>query len=117
MRYAEGEWPVTLRKFFLKVQTLRVCERIASTTPFKLLANPASEGVWFLTEILRAEADNMIEHRNVLRPTSLTVSGDLCTHKVLQVLVICDDIDHVQRGLEVMWPFLEGSEDGEELLS
>ena len=28
--------------------------------------------------------------------------------------MICDDIDRVQRGLEVMWSFLEGSEDGEE---
>ena len=76
--------------------------------------NPANEGVWFLTEFLRAEADNEFECRKVLRPRSLTADEDLWTRKVLQVFVMGDDIDRVQRGLELVWPFLEGSEEGEE---
>lgn len=45
---------------------------------------------------------------------SLMTGEDLRTRKLLQVLVICGGIDSVQRGLGVMWPFLEGSEDVEE---
>ena len=57
-----------------------------------------------------------IERGKVLRSTGLTAGEDPHTRKILQGLVICDEIDRVQRELEVMWPFLDGFKDDEELV-
>lgn len=57
--------------------------------------------------VSRAEADNEIKRGKVLRSTSLSASENPRTHEVLQVLVIGDDIDRVQRGLKIIGHFLK----------
>src|SRR6266481_1561581 len=62
----------------------------------------------------RLETDNEVETGKVFRPMCLTARKDLGCGKVLEVLVIGDNIDRESRALKVMLPMFEGFKDCEE---
>src|SRR6266481_7412535 len=61
------------------------------------------------------ETDDEVETRKVFRPTCLMACKDLGCGKVLEVLVIGDNVNQDSRALKVMLPMFEGFKNCEEL--
>jgi hypothetical protein len=76
----------------------------------------SSEGIRLGSEFTRTETDNEIELVEVFRPTGLSTGEHLRSSEILEVFVICNDVDRNGGTFEVMTPLPESFENGEEFL-
>src|SRR5882724_9125283 len=72
--------------------------------------------VWLGAQPSCTVADQVIESREVLRPTDLETHELLSGGKVLEVLMVGEHEHNMCRALEVVAPLLEGLEYGEQFL-
>ena len=76
----------------------------------------SSEGIRLSSDMSRAEANNKIELGEELRPVGLLPSQEFGGYKVLQVLVVNDDVNQCCRALKIMAPGSKSLMDSEEFL-
>ena len=93
-------------------KVVRVDYGIASTLPFRINIPLSSESVQFSAKMTRMEPDNKIELRKILRPPHLPSDQHLSSRKILNVFMICNNIDGIGQILQVMLPNFESFKDG-----
>ena len=72
---------------------------MANILPFRVDILLSSKNIWFGAKITRAEPDDKVELREVLRPLHLPSSQYLSSRKVLKVFVICNNINEIGQTL------------------
>jgi hypothetical protein len=93
---------------------LWVNEGVVLIPPFWVDVGASSEGVRLCTKFPRAKTNKHVESREVFRPASLAASEHLGSGKILEILVVCNDVDDVGRALEVVTPDRERLKDCKE---
>ena len=76
----------------------------------------SSEGIRLSSEVSRVEANNKVELREELRPAGLLPSQEFGGCKVLQVLIVSDDINQSCGAFKIVAPGSKSLMDSEELL-
>ena len=89
---------------------------IVTISPFWVDIPMSSQRVRLSTQTTRMEADDKVKLREEFRPTSLSMSKDLGSGEVLQVLVVGDNIDWKGGTLKVVSPNSKSVENSEKLL-
>jgi len=106
-------------KLFLSedgLEVVRVDCGIASIPPFRIDVPLSSESIWFGAKITRAEPDDKIELREILRLLCLPLGQYLGSRKILKVLMIHNNIDRIGRTFQIVLPNLESFKDGKQFL-
>jgi len=93
-------------------EVVRVDCGIASILFFRIDILLSSESIWFGAKTTRAEPDNKIELRKILRPPCLPLGQYLGSRKILKILMICNNVDRIGQTFQVMSPNLESFKDG-----
>ena len=104
-------------KLFLSEDGLEVMKvdcGIASIPPFRIDVLLFSESIWFSAEMTRAESDNKVELREILRPLHLSPGQYLDGRKILKVFMIHNNIDGISQTFQIVLPNLESFKDGEQ---
>ena len=101
-----------LVEYWSKVDRIDFC--IVTISPFWVHIPLLCQGVGFGTKSARAETYSEVELQKKLRPASLTTRQNLRSAEVLEVLVVCDNVNWDRRTLEVMPPLLKGHENCQE---
>lgn len=76
----------------------------------------ASKRVGLTTQSTRTVSDLKVEAREKFGPTRLTTVEGLGFHEILQVSMICDDLDRISRSFQFWAPFFKATYDREEFL-
>ena len=76
----------------------------------------SSEGIRLSSKASGAEMNNEVELREELQPVGLPLSQELGGCKVLQVLVVGDDVNQSCRAFKIMAPGPKSLMDSKELL-
>ena len=84
---------------------------IANIPSFKIDVPSFNESIQFGAKTTRAEPNNKIELREVLRPLCLPLSQYLGSRKVLKIFVIHNNIDRIGQTLQEILPNLESLKD------
>jgi len=106
-------------KLFLsedRFEIVRVDCSVASILPFWIDIPLSSESIWFGTEMTRAEPDDKVELKEVLRPLHLFPGQYLSSRKILKVLVICNNINGISQTFQIVSPNLESFKDSKQFL-
>ena len=96
------------------LEVMKVDCGIASIPPFRIDVLLSSESIWFSAEMTRAESDDKVELRKILRPLHLSPGQYLDGRKILKVFMIHNNIDGVSQTFQIVLPNLESFEDGEQ---
>ena len=78
-----------------RFEVVRIDYGIASISPFRIDILPSSESIWFGAKTTRTEPDDKIELREVLRLLCLPPDQYLGSRKVLNVFMICNNVDGI----------------------
>ena len=76
-------------------EVVRVDYGIASISLFRVDVLPFSESIQFGTKMTRTEPDNKAELREILKPLHLSPGQYLGNKKVLNVFMICNNINEI----------------------
>jgi hypothetical protein len=94
---------------------MRVDSSVVLIPLFRVDVPASSEGVRLRTEFPRTETDDEIELVEVFRPVHLTAREHLRGGEVLEIFVVCDDVNRGGGTFKIVTPGAESLEDGEEL--
>ena len=97
-------------------EVVRVNSSVVPIPLFWVDVPALSQGIRFLSEASRAEANGKVELGEELRPVGLTMSQDLGGGEIHQILVVSDHVNRGSGALKIMSPVLEGLKDGQQLL-
>jgi len=106
-------------KLFLsedRLEVVRVDCGIVSIPPSRIDIPSSSESIRFCAETTRAEPDDKVELRKVLRPLRLPPGQYLGSRKILKILMIRNNIDEIDRTFQIVLPNLESFKDGKQFL-
>jgi len=106
-------------KLFLSedgLEVVRVDCGVASIPLFWIDILLSSESIWFSAEMTRAEPDDKVELREVLGLLCLPPGQYLGSRKILKILMICNNVDGIDRTFQIVSPNLESFEDGKQFL-
>ena len=95
------------------VEIMRVDASVVLIPLFGIDVPASSEGIRLRAKSSRTEADDHIELGEELRPAGLPAGKELSGCKVLEVLVVGDNVDRSCGAFEVVSPSPEGFVDGE----
>jgi len=90
-----------------RFEVVRVDCGIASIPPFRIDIPSSSESIQFGAEMTRAEPDDKVELKEVLRPLCLFPGQYLGSRKILKVFMIHNNIDWIAQTLQAVLPNLE----------
>jgi len=107
----EGCSELLLRDYGAEI--MRVDTSIVLIPLFGIDIPASSEGIRFHAKSSRTETDDHIELGEELRPAGLLAGQEFSGSKVLEVLVVGDNVDWSCGAFEVVSPSLEGLVDGE----
>jgi len=97
-------------KLFLSedgLEVVRVDCGVASIPPFRIDVPLSGESIQFGAKTTRAEPDDKVELREVLRPLCLPLGQYLGSRKILKVLMICNNVDGIGQTFQIVSPNLE----------
>jgi len=106
-------------KLFLSedgLEVVRVDYSVANILPFRINVPLSSESIQFGAKMTRAEPDNKIELREVLRLLHLPPGQYLGSRKILKVLMIHNNVDGIGQTFQIVLSNLESFKDGEQFL-
>ena len=98
------------------LKVVRVDYSIASIPPFRIDILSSSESIRFSTEMTRAEPNDKIELREVLRPLCLPPGQYLGSRKIFKVLMIHNNVNGIGQTFQIVSPNLESFKDGKQFL-
>ena len=76
-------------------EVVRVDCGIASIPPFRIDVPSSSESIRFCAEMTRAEPNNKVELRELLKLPCLSLGQYLGSRKILKVFMVCDNVDGI----------------------
>ena len=76
-------------------KVMKVDYDIASIHPFRIDILPSNKSIWFGAKMTRMEPNNKVKLRKILRPLCLPLDQYLDSGKILEVLIVCDNINGV----------------------
>ena len=97
-------------------EVVRVDCGVASIPLFRIDISSSSESIWFGAKMTRAEPDDKVQLREILRPPHLPPDQYLGNRKILKVLMIHDNINGIGWTFQVVSPNLKSFEDGKQFL-
>jgi len=106
-------------KLFLSedgLEVVRVDYGVASIPPFRIDVLLSSESVWFGAKMTRAEPDDKVELRKILRLPYLPLGQHLGSRKILKIFMIHNNINGISLTFQIMSPNLESFKDGKQFL-
>jgi hypothetical protein len=87
------------------------------TIPLFGIDVPASDKcIWFTSEASGTELDNHVESAEVFWPVHLMASKHPHRREILEILVICDNVDGVLNSFKVVTPQVEWLKDSKQFL-
>jgi len=106
-------------KLFLSedgLEVVRVDYGVASIPPFRIDVLLSSESVWFGAKMTRAEPDDKVELRKILRLPYLPLGQHLGSRKILKIFMIHNNINGISLTFQIMSPNLESFKDSKQFL-
>ena len=85
-------------------EVVRIDYGIASTSLFGIDVLLFSKSIQFGVKITRTESDDKIKLREILRPLHLPLDKYLSSGKILEVFMVCDNIDRIGQTFWVVSP-------------
>ena len=86
------------------LEVVRVDCGVASIPPFRIDVPSSSESIRFCAKMTRAEPDDKVELGEVLGPLRLPLGQYLGSRKILNVLMICNNVNGIGR---MLWNALD----------
>jgi len=99
-----------------RLKVVRVNCSIASIPPFRIDVLLSSENIWFGAKMTRVELDNKVKLGEVLGPLCLPPGQYLGSRKILNILMICNNVNKIGRTFQIVLPNLESFKDGKQFL-
>ena len=93
-------------------KVVRVDYGIASTPPFRINVPLSSESVQFSAKMTRMEPGDKVKLRKILGLPHLSLDQHLGSRKILNIFMICNNINGIGQTLQVMSPNFESFKDG-----
>jgi len=103
-------------KLFLsedRLEVVRVDYSVANILPFRVNVSLSSESIQFGAKMTRAELNDKVELREVLRLPHLPLGQYLDSRKILK---IHNNVDGIGQTFQIVLPNLESFEDGKQFL-
>jgi len=96
------------------LEVVKVDCSIASILSFRINIPSSSESVQFGTKMTRAEPNDKVELRKVLRPPCLPLGQHLGSRKILKIFMIYNNVNRIGWTFQIISPNLEGFKDGKQ---
>ena len=93
-------------------EVVRIDYGVASIPSFRIDVPLSSKSVWFSVKTTRTELDDKVELGEVLGPPHLPLDQYLGSRKILKVLIICNNVNGINKIFQIVLPNLEGFKDG-----
>jgi hypothetical protein len=95
---------------------MRIYAGIVAISLFWVDVPSSSKRVRLCSEFYGSKSDHHVELREIFGPSDLATGKELCRCEIFQVLVVGNDVDRRCCTFEIMSPYFEGFNDGEEFL-
>ena len=99
-----------------RLKVVRVDCGIASISPFRINILLSSKSIRFSAKMIKAEPNDKVELREILRPPCLPLGQYLGSRKILKVFIIHNNIDGTGWTFQIVPLNLESFKDGKQFL-
>ena len=99
-----------------RFEVVRVDYGIASIFPFRIDILSSSESIRFGAETTRAKLDDKVELGEILGLLHLPLGQYLGSRKILNILIIHNNVDRIGQTFQIVLPNLKGFKDSKQFL-